>query len=139
MFFKSTILSIDNLNVAKAIPIKDIEKALNIYKANNNNSILATKNNLSHYLAGLLAPQNPVNVLLTPTLRRIKPSVTTSVIIARSRSISRPKSTCTALVVWGVDLYSGFRTLRLSEIELTMFRLPEYPRAIIVGLLLSDG
>lgn len=74
MFFKSTILSIDNLNIAKAIPIKDIEKALNIYKANNNNSILATKNNLGHYLAGLLSPPNPVNVLLTPTLRRIKPS-----------------------------------------------------------------
>lgn len=130
---------IDNLNIAKTIPIKDIEKALNIYKANNNNSILATKNNLGHYLAGQSSPQNPVNVLLTPTLRRIKPSVTISIIITRSRSISRSKSTCTALVIRGVNLFSGFRTLRLSEIELTMFKLPEYQRVIIVGLLLSGG
>jgi hypothetical protein len=36
-------------------------------------------------------------------------------------------------------MYSGFRTLRLSNIELNMFKLPEYQRGIIVGLLLSDG
>nr|YP_009945119.1 hypothetical protein [Monilinia laxa]QOE17483.1 hypothetical protein [Monilinia laxa] len=139
MFFKSTILSIDNFNIAKSIPIKDIEKALNIYKANNNNSILFTKNNLGQYLAGLFSLQKPVNVLPTSILRQIKPSVTVSIIITRSKSISRPKSTCAALVVWGVNMYSGIRTLRLSEIELTMFKLSEYQRGIIVGLLLSDG
>ena len=97
MFFKSTILSppnppsspctpvggngrtggrggiIDNLNIAKAIPIKDIEKALNIYKANNNNSILATKNNLCHYLAGLLEGDGHISIpaLGNTTLNRV--------------------------------------------------------------------
>ena len=97
MFFKSTILSppnpplsplspfgrlgrlggrggiLDNLNIAKAIPIKDIEKALNIYKANNNNSILATKNNLCHYLAGLLEGDGHISIpaLGNTTLNRV--------------------------------------------------------------------
>ncbi len=57
----------------------------------------------------------------------------------RSKSTYRPESTCTDLVVWGENLYSGFRTLRLSNIELNMFKLPNYPRGVIVGLLLSDG
>lgn len=73
MLFKSTKLSIDNLNIAKAIPIKDIEIALNIYKANNNNSILLTKNNLGHYLAGLLEGDGHISIpaLGNTTLNRV--------------------------------------------------------------------
>jgi hypothetical protein len=136
VLLKSTILSIYSLNIAKAIPTEDVEKA--IYKAKNN-SILLTKKNFGHYLAGLLELKKPTNVLLISTLRSIKPSVTVSIVITRSKSISRPKGACTALVVWGENMYSGFRTLRLSNIELNMFKLPEYQRGIIVGLLLSDG
>jgi hypothetical protein len=98
VLLKSTILSIYNLNIAKAISTEDVEKALNIYKAKNN-SILLTKNNFGHYLAGLLELKKPTNVLLISTLRSIKPSVTVSIVITRSKSISRPKSACTALVV----------------------------------------
>jgi len=57
----------------------------------------------------------------------------------RSISTHRPIGTCTALVVWGENLYSGFNTQKLSNIELNMFELPNYQRGVIVGLLLSDG
>lgn len=46
----STISSIYNLNITKAVPIKDIEKALYI----SNNSNYKRYNNLGYYLAGLL-------------------------------------------------------------------------------------
>jgi hypothetical protein len=53
VWLKGTILSIYTLNIAKAIPNEDVEKALNIYKANNK-SRLHTNNKFFYYLAGLL-------------------------------------------------------------------------------------
>jgi hypothetical protein len=72
VLLKSTILSIYNLNIAKAIPTEDVEKALNIYKAKNN-SILLTKNNFGHYLAGLLEGDGHISIpaLGNTTLNRV--------------------------------------------------------------------
>lgn len=53
-----TKFNIYNLNTAKAIPIEDVEQALNTYKANTNYSRLYinnNNNNFGYYLAGLLA------------------------------------------------------------------------------------
>lgn len=59
------------LNIAKAIPIEDISKALNIYKANNINNL--TTNNLGYYLAGLLEGDGHISIpaLGITTLNRI--------------------------------------------------------------------
>jgi hypothetical protein len=72
VLLKSTILSIYNFNIAKAIPSENVEKALNIYKANNN-SILLTKNNFGHYLAGLLEGDGHISIpaLGNTTLNRV--------------------------------------------------------------------
>jgi len=137
-WLKGTILSIYNLNIAKAIPIEDLEKALSIYKANNDTRLL-TNNNLGYYLAGLLEDKKP-GLLQFSIFKSINPlPVTVLFTSKRSKSTYRPESTCTALVVWGVNLYSGFRTLRLSNEELHMFKLPNDQQGVIVGLLLSDG
>lgn len=60
------------LNTAKAIPIEDISKALNTYKANNINK-LTTTNNLGYYLAGLLEGDGHISIpaLGITTLNRI--------------------------------------------------------------------
>ena len=42
-----------NLNIARAIPIEDLEKSLNDYKVKNN-KVFKDNNNLGYYLAGLL-------------------------------------------------------------------------------------
>ena len=42
-----------NLNVARAIPVENLEKWLNDYKVNNN-KVFENNNNLGYYLAGLL-------------------------------------------------------------------------------------
>ena len=99
------------------------------------------KNNnyLDYYLAGLLEHKKP-EWLKFSVLKYINPLAVTVILISkRSKSTYRPKSTCTALVVWGVNIYSGFRTLRLSNIQSNLFKIPNYPWGVIVGLLLSDG
>ena len=113
-WLKGTILSIYHLNIAKAIPIEDLEKALSIYNANNDTRLL-TNNPLGYYLAGLLGDKKP-GLLQFSLFKSINPlPVTVLFTSKRSKSTYRPESTCTALVVWGVNLYSGFRTLRLSN------------------------
>lgn len=59
------------LKTAKAIPIEDISKALNTYKANNINNL--TTNNLGYYLAGLLEGDGHISIpaLGITTLNRI--------------------------------------------------------------------
>lgn len=71
-WLKGTILSIYNLNIAKAIPIEDLEKALSIYKANNDTRLL-TNNNLGYYLAGLLEGDGHISIpaLGNTTLNRV--------------------------------------------------------------------
>ena len=62
LLLRSAILSSHNLTMAKAIPIKEIEEALNIYKANKAKNILITKNILGHYLAGLLEGDGHISI-----------------------------------------------------------------------------
>ena len=49
------------LNIAKAIPIKDVFKALNTYKASNSNKLI-TQNDLGYYLAGLLEGDGCISI-----------------------------------------------------------------------------
>jgi hypothetical protein len=42
------------LNIARAIPVEDLEKSLNDYKVKNNMKVFKNNHNLSYYLAGLL-------------------------------------------------------------------------------------
>ena len=60
------------MNIAKAIPIEDLEKALSIYKANNDTRLL-TNNNLGYYLAGLLEGDGHISIpaLGNTTLNRV--------------------------------------------------------------------
>lgn len=66
------MLPIYNLNIAKAIPTEDVEKALNIYKANLK-SKLPTKSNFGYYLAGLLEGDGHISIpaLGNTTLNRV--------------------------------------------------------------------
>ena len=136
---KNKILFYYNLNIARAIPVEDLEKSLNDYKIKNNIKVFKDNNNLGHYLAGLIEYKKP-GLLKFSIFKFINPLPVT-VFFTNKRDISTyiPESTCTDLVIWGVNLYSGFRTRRLSNVELHMFKLPRYQQAAIVGLLLSDG
>ena len=127
------------MNIARAISVEDLEKYLNDYKVKNNIKVFKDNNNLGYYLAGLLEHKKP-ELLKFSILKSINPlPVTVLLTSKRSKSTYRPESTCMALVVWGVNLYSGFRTLRLSNMELNMFKLPNHQKGVIVGLLLFYG
>ena len=59
------------LNIAKAIPIKDVFKALNTYKASNSNKLITHKD-LGYYLAGLLEGDGCISIPKgTTTLNRV--------------------------------------------------------------------
>jgi LAGLIDADG endonuclease len=68
VWLKGTILSIYNLNIAKAIPTEDVEKALNIYKANINSKLLVLwlrqgkQKIFGYYLAGLLEGDGHISI-----------------------------------------------------------------------------
>lgn len=51
---RSKILYNYHLNIARAIPVEDLEKCLNDYKIKNNTEVFKNNNNLGYYLAGLL-------------------------------------------------------------------------------------
>lgn len=69
---KDTILNFYNLNISKAIPTENVEKALNIYKTNNYSSLFI-KNDLGYYLAGLLEGDGHISIpaLGITTLNRV--------------------------------------------------------------------
>lgn len=74
VWLKRTILSIYNLNIAKAIPSKEVEKALDNYRANNKHyKLYANNNNLGYYIAGLLEGDDHISLpaLGTTTLNRV--------------------------------------------------------------------
>ena len=50
---KNKILFYYNLNIARAIPVEDLEKSLNDYKVKNDIKVFKNNNNLGYYLAGL--------------------------------------------------------------------------------------
>lgn len=137
MFLTGIMLRIYNINIAKVIPGEDVEQALIKYKENINSFRLYRNNNndFGYYLAGLLAlsPQNNNNKF---NHLKLKYSFLT-VFVRKKSSIQTSESKY--LVVWREVLYSGFTTLRLSNNELNMIKLPIKQRGIIVGLLLSDG
>ena len=62
-----------NLNIAKAIPVEDLKKYLNDYKAKNNIEVFKNNNNLGHYLAGLLEGDGHISLpsLGVTTLNRV--------------------------------------------------------------------
>jgi hypothetical protein len=69
---KDTILNFYNLNISKAIPTENVEKALNIYKTNNYSSLFI-KNDLGYYLEGLLEGDGHISIpaLGITTLNRV--------------------------------------------------------------------
>jgi len=136
---KNTILFNYNLNIARAIPVEDLEKSLNDYKVKNNIKVFKNNNNLGYYLAGLLEQKKP-DLLKSSILKaRNHFPVTVFITSKRSKSTHRLDSNCTALVVWGKNLCSGIGIPRLTHKELNMLKLPNYQQAVIVGILLSDG
>ena len=62
-----------NLNIAKAIPVEEINKVLIDYKNNNNISVFKDKDNLGYYLAGLLEGDGHISLpsLGDTTLNRV--------------------------------------------------------------------
>ena len=124
------------LKIARAISKEDIDNLkLNIIQ----DTINFTDNQLGYFLAGLIESKTPELWKLSMIKSINLLPGTVPITGKKSKSTSRPESTCTDLVVWGENLYSGFRALRLSSVELSMFKLPSYQRGVIVGLLLSDG
>lgn len=70
---KNTILFNYNLNIARAIPVEDLEKSLNDYKVKNNIKVFKNNNNLGYYLAGLLEGDGHISLpsLGVTTLNRV--------------------------------------------------------------------
>lgn len=70
---KNRILYNYNLNIARAIPIEDLEKSLNNYKVNNNTEVFKNNDNLGYYLAGLLEGDGHISLpsLGVTTLNRV--------------------------------------------------------------------
>jgi len=70
---KNTILYYYNLNIARAIPIEDLEKSLKNYKVNNNTEVFKYNENLGYYLAGLLEGDGHISLpsLGVTTLNRV--------------------------------------------------------------------
>ena len=70
---KSTILFNYNLNIARAIPVEDLEKSLNDYKVKNNIKVFKNNDNLGYYLAGLLEGDGHISLpsLGVTTLNRV--------------------------------------------------------------------
>lgn len=62
-----------NLNIARAIPVEDLEKSLNDYKVKNNIKVFKNNNNLGYYLAGLLEGDGHISLpsLGVTTLNRV--------------------------------------------------------------------
>jgi hypothetical protein len=61
------------LNIARAIPVENLNKSLNDYKVNNNIEVFKNKNNLAYYLAGLLEGDGHISLpsLGVTTLNRV--------------------------------------------------------------------
>ena len=70
---KNTILFYYNLNIARAIPVEDLEKSLKDYKVKNNVKVFKNNNNLGYYLAGLLEGDGHISLpsLGVTTLNRV--------------------------------------------------------------------
>lgn len=70
---KNRILFNYNLNIAKAIPLENLNKSLNDYKVNNNIEVFKNNNNLGYYLAGLLEGDGHISLpsLGVTTLNRV--------------------------------------------------------------------
>jgi hypothetical protein len=70
---KNRILFNYNLNIARAIPIENLNKSLNDYKVNNNIEVFKNNNNLGYYLAGLLEGDGHISLpsLGVTTLNRV--------------------------------------------------------------------
>lgn len=126
-----------SLNTAKAISPEEIKQALNDFNKNTNYSSTYVKNNLGHYLAGLLELKKLI--LYGFYTIRLYSFIAVFRVRIRKKSSYIPNSTYKDLVIWGVNLNSGFTTKNLTNVELNMFKLPQYQCSIIVGLLLSDG
>lgn len=70
---KNRILFNYNLNIARAIPLENVNKSLNDYNVKNNIELFKNKNNLGHYLAGLLEGDGHISLpsLGVTTLNRV--------------------------------------------------------------------
>ena len=70
---KNKILFYYNLNIARAIPVEDLEKSLNDYKVKNDIKVFKNNNNLGYYLAGLLEGDGYISLpsLGVTTLNRV--------------------------------------------------------------------
>lgn len=70
---KSKILYNYNLNIARAIPVENLEKCLNDYKIKNNTEVFKNNNSLGYYLAGLLEGDGHISLpsLGVTTLNRV--------------------------------------------------------------------
>jgi hypothetical protein len=70
---KNRILFNYNLNIARAIPVENLNKSLNDYKVNNNIEVFKNNNNLGYYLAGLLEGDGHISLpsLAVTTFNRV--------------------------------------------------------------------
>lgn len=61
------------MNIARAIPLENVNKSLNDYNVKNNIELFKNKNNLGHYLAGLLEGDGHISLpsLGVTTLNRV--------------------------------------------------------------------
>lgn len=125
-----------NLNIAKAIPVEEINKVLIDYKNNNNIYVFTDKDNLGYYLAGLLEGDGHISLpsLGNTTLNR----VLNPRIVFTSHKENLGMSSPVTQKIEHVNTALSFYRQHIKEIS-TKDILPLYMYSIFIGLLLSSG
>ena len=93
-------------------------------------------------VSGLLAPRTRARVknkMGFHYFSYLPVSHSQSQLINRVKGKNINLTSCTDLVVWGVNLPSSVGKNRLSKLEREMIRIPPFQYSVIIGLLLSDG
>lgn len=129
--FIGSIFCIYNLNTAKAIPSEEIQKALIEYKKHTSYSKFYIKNNLGHYLAGLLEGDGSISL---PVLGKSKLNR-----VLNPRIIFTSHRNNLDLYVFIQSELGNIGRFQITGTNTLRYIIPQYQYSIFIALLLSNG